>query len=111
VAPIRNPVYVTMSDGSIRNTYDVRLRNMTNQPTSFRLFATGHPHLRMQLEGTPYETVDLAAQGSELQRVYVISPSGSDPALSERTELRFWVEDLSNGERNYADTTYFGTGD
>ena len=99
-----------MSDGSIRNTYDVRLRNMTNQPTTFRLFATGHPQLRLQLEGTPYETVDLTAQGSQLQRVYVVAPPGSDPALAERTNLRFWVEDLSNGERNYADTTYFGTG-
>ncbi|WP_050929067.1 cytochrome c oxidase accessory protein CcoG [Aestuariivita boseongensis] len=110
VAPVRNPVFVTLSDGSIRNTYDVRLRNMTNQPTTFRLFATGHPQLRLQLEGTPYETVDLDAQGAELQRVYVIAPPGSDPANAERTELRFWVEDLSNGERNYADTTYFGKG-
>ena len=111
VAPIRNPQFVTLSDGSIRNTYDVRLRNMTNDPTTFRLFATGHPQLRMQLEGTPYETVDLTAQGSTLQRVYVIAPPGSDPANAERTGLRFWVEDLSNGERNYADTTYFGQGD
>ena len=111
VAPVRNPVYVTLSDGSIRNTYDVRLRNMTNQPTTFRLFATGNPHLRLHLEGTPYETVDLPAQGTQLQRVYVIAPRGSEPAISERTELRFWVEDLSNGERNYADSTYFGTGE
>ena len=110
VAPIRNPQFVTLSDGSIRNTYDVRLRNMTNDPTTFRLFATGHPQLRLQLEGTPYETVDLDAQGSALQRVYVVAPAGSDPANSERTELRFWVEDLSNGARNYADSTYFGRG-
>jgi polyferredoxin len=27
VAPVRNPQFVTLSDGSIRNTYDVRLRN------------------------------------------------------------------------------------
>ncbi len=110
IAPVRNPVYVTMSDGSIRNTYDVRLRNMTNNPTTFRLFATGHPQLRLQLEGTPYQTVDLQAQDAVLQRVYVISPPGSDPAEAERTELRFWVEDISNGERNYSDSTYFGRG-
>ena len=47
IAPVRNPVYVTLSDGSIRNTYDVRLRNMTNQPTTFRLFATGRTARRM----------------------------------------------------------------
>ncbi|MGB0903247.1 FixG Ig-like domain-containing protein, partial [Halocynthiibacter sp.] len=27
VAPVRNPTFVTLSDGSIRNTYDVRLLN------------------------------------------------------------------------------------
>jgi cytochrome c oxidase accessory protein FixG len=36
VAPIRNPVYVTMSDGSIRNTYDVRLRNAMGEERPFR---------------------------------------------------------------------------
>ncbi|MFY9211245.1 MAG: cytochrome c oxidase accessory protein CcoG [Aestuariivita sp.] len=111
VAPVRNPVYVTMSDGSIRNAYDVRLLNKSNDDTTFRLFVTGHSQLRLQLEGTPYQTVDITAQGMRLQRVYVVSPPNSDPALAERTELRFWVEDLSNGKRAYADSTYFGTGD
>ena len=27
VTPVRNPTFVTLSDGSIRNTYDLRLRN------------------------------------------------------------------------------------
>ena len=27
VAPVRNPTFVTLSDGAIRNAYDLRLRN------------------------------------------------------------------------------------
>ena len=36
VAPIRNPQYVTMSDGTIRNTYDIRLRNKHGDDRPFR---------------------------------------------------------------------------
>jgi len=32
---VRNPTYVTLSDGEIRNIYEVRLRNMKNEPTRF----------------------------------------------------------------------------
>ena len=37
VDPVRNPINVTLSDGSIRNAYDVRLRNMTGYDRTFRL--------------------------------------------------------------------------
>lgn len=35
VTPIRNPLYVTMSDGSIRNTYELRLRNKQGEEKTF----------------------------------------------------------------------------
>jgi cytochrome c oxidase accessory protein FixG len=108
VAPIRNPTFVTLSDGSIRNAYDVRLLNKHGEERTFRLSLRGDPALRIQLEGSPYESVAVPANQQLLQRVYVVAPRGSDPALSDRTEFRFWVEDLSNGERVYTDTIFNG---
>ncbi len=108
VAPIRNPTFVTLSDGSIRNAYDVRLLNKHGEERTFRLSLRGDPALRVQLEGSPYESVAVPANQQLLQRVYVVAPRGSDPALSDRTEFRFWVEDLSNGERVYTDTIFNG---
>ena len=110
VAPIRNPTFVTLSDGSIRNTYDVRLLNKHGESRPFRISLKGDPSLRVQLEGTPYEAVDVPANETMLQRVYVIAPRGSDPALTHRTEFRFWVEDLANGERVHKDTVFNGAG-
>ena len=110
VAPIRNPTYVTLSDGSIRNTYDVRLRNKHGSERQFRLSITGDPTLRVQLEGTPYGSVPVPADAALLQRVYVVSPKGSAPAVGNLTPFRFWVEDLANGERAYKDTTFSGKG-
>lgn len=111
VAPIRNPTFVTMSDGSIRNTYDIRLRNKNNEERLFRVFVKGNPALRVQLEGTPYASVNVPTDTSLLQRVYVIAPPGSDPAEAARTDLRFWVEDLSNGDRAFKDSSFSGKGD
>jgi cytochrome c oxidase accessory protein FixG len=108
VAPVRNPTFVTLSDGSIRNTYDVRLLNKHGEDRPFRMSVVGHPALRVQLEGTPYETVNVPANETFLQRVYVVAAPGSDPAEDERTDIRFWVEDLTNGDRAYTDTIFNG---
>jgi cytochrome c oxidase accessory protein FixG len=108
VAPVRNPTFVTLSDGSIRNTYDVRLLNKHGEDRPFRVSVTGHPALRVQLEGTPYETVNVPANQTYLQRVYVVAAPGSDPAQDERSDIRFWVEDLTNGDRAYSDTIFNG---
>ncbi|MEM6386902.1 MAG: cytochrome c oxidase accessory protein CcoG [Pseudomonadota bacterium] len=108
VAPIRNPTFVTLADGSIRNTYDIRLRNKHGDDRPFRLSVRGHPAFRIELEGTFFQTVEVDANETRLQRVYVIAPPGAAPAASDTTPLRFWVEDLTNGERAFKDSTFNG---
>jgi cytochrome c oxidase accessory protein FixG len=110
VAPIRNPTYVTMSDGSIRNTYDIRMLNKNGEPRQFRLSVVGDPSLRIQLEGSPYDSIEVPADTGFLQRVYVVSPGASAPSNAGNTDIRFWVEDLSNGDRAYKDSTFNGKG-
>ncbi|WP_132858240.1 cytochrome c oxidase accessory protein CcoG [Shimia isoporae] len=110
VAPVRNPTFVTLSDGSIRNTYEVRLRNKHGDDRPFRITVKGDLTLRIELEGTPYETVTVPADTMLNQRVYVIAPSGSAPAEGHLTEFRFWVEDISNGDRVHKDTVFNGKG-
>ncbi|MEO1640988.1 MAG: cytochrome c oxidase accessory protein CcoG [Pseudomonadota bacterium] len=110
VAPIRNPQFVTLSDGSIRNTYDIRLRNKHGEDRPFRLQVTGDLAVRIALEGTPYEQVTVAANETRLQRVYVSAPGGTDVANNERTDIRFWIEDLVSGERVHVDSIFHGRG-
>ncbi len=71
---------------------------------------TGDPSLRVQLEGTPYASVEVPADNTMQQRVYVMAPRGSVPAAQARTDIRFWVEDLSNGDRVYKDSVFNGVG-
>ncbi len=110
VAPVRNPTYVTMSDGAIRNTYDVRLRNKHGEERMFNLAVKGDSSLHLQIEGTPYSSVPVPADSTMQQRVYVTAPARSDPAMSERVDIRIWVEDNANGDRVYKDTIFNGKG-
>lgn len=108
VAPVRNPTFVTLSDGSIRNTYDVRIRNMHGEDRPFLIGLSGDLAYRIELEGTIYDTVTVEADEMKLQRVYIVAPKGSAPAEAERTDVRIWIEDVANGDRAFKDTIFNG---
>lgn len=108
VAPVRNPVYVVLSDGAIRNIYEVRLRNKHGDNRPFLVSVTSEAGLEVALEGNEDRIVTVPADKTYNQRVYVIAPSGSEAATQVRVPLRIWVEDLENGERAHADTIFNG---
>lgn len=53
----------------------------------------------------------MPANETYLQRVYLIAPPGSDAAQSDATDVRLWVEDISNGDRAHKDTVFNGRGE
>ena len=108
VAPVRNPQFVLLSDGTIRNTYDVRIRNMTHGDTTFAFSLTSDEALRLELEGVDGLSVEVPADTTHLQRVYVLAEPGSTAADAERTDLRLWLEDTNSEARTHQDTTFFG---
>ncbi|MBT8418050.1 MAG: cytochrome c oxidase accessory protein CcoG, partial [Silicimonas sp.] len=108
VAPIRNPQYVVLSDGAVRNAYDIRLRNKHGEDRPFRIHLTGDPALQVALEGSDQTTVDVGANEMRLQRIYISAPSGSAPAENERTDVRIWIEDMVSGERAFNNTVFNG---
>ena len=112
VSPVRNPTYVTLSDGSIRNIYDVRLRNKHGEDRRFRLGLTSDTILRIELEDRDGQTnVVVPADQTLLQRVYVIARP-QDPAASRATtDLRIWVEDVTAEVRASKATTFNGKED
>ena len=110
VTPVRNPTFVTLSDGSIRNTYDIRLRNKFHEARDFAFtLETGSP-LQIEVEGSENQRVNVPADATHLQRIYVIAPPGSPAATSDRTDVVFWIEDLASSDRISADTIFNGKG-
>lgn len=108
VAPVRNPTFVTLSDGTIRNAYDIRLRNKHGEARDFHMSLKSEETLRISLEGLDDLIVSVPPDSSFLQRVYVSARPQDAPAGNDRTDLRFWVEDIVSEERAYTDTLFFG---
>ena len=81
---MRNPTHIVLSDGTVRNIYDVRLRNMANEEREFVLSITENPDLRLSLEGEAATSVTLAPDEMAQVRVYLEAPNGTPSALLRR---------------------------
>ena len=108
VAPVRSPVYITMSDGSIRNAYDIRLRNKHGEAHSFAMVARSDVPMQLEVEGEDYGTVTVPADELRTIRVYLTVPDASSAANSKVTDVRIWITDEANGDRAHADTVFNG---
>ena len=110
VSPVRNPTFVTLSDGTIRNTYDLRLRNKTGDDALFSVSVTSEAGLVLRLEGSEDALVRVPANETLQQRVYIEAGPGSPAAVTDRTDLRLWIADTRGTARVHHDTVFNGKG-
>jgi cytochrome c oxidase accessory protein FixG len=108
VTPERNPLFVTLSDGSIRNAYEIRLRNKNAEDRPFLLSITSDAPLALSLEGRESYVVTVPADETLTQRVYVTAPPGSRAAVTDRTAIRLWIVDQVNQDRVHVNTVFNG---
>ena len=79
VVPDRNPLFVTLSDGSIRNGYTIKILNMEQRPRSFRLSMEGVPAAVIAMAGSrepPSRDFEVDVEADKLRsvKVYVAMP-------------------------------------
>lgn len=115
VTPVRNPLFVQLSDGSVRNDYVMRLRNKYGEPREFIITVKANAPLIVALEGQEGLSVMVPANETKTQKVYLTAPKGTVAAESERTDIRFWIEDITaqaadGSERVFKDSLFFGKG-
>jgi polyferredoxin len=95
----RNPIYVKLSDGGLRNGYTIKLLNKLYQPRSFSIGVTGLPGASLSVIGHEQETNPaVTVPPDELQslRLYVTLDKAAVAPLSESAvEFAFVVTDLS----------------
>jgi cytochrome c oxidase accessory protein FixG len=110
VTPVRNPTFVTLADGAIRNTYEVRIRNKHGDDRDFRVSIVSDEVLSVAIEGSDQPVVRVPADQMVETRVYVTAPKGTGAAQADRSGLRIWVDDPMGRERAHADTVFNGAG-
>ncbi|MGE0179022.1 MAG: cytochrome c oxidase accessory protein CcoG [Sphingomonas sp.] len=107
----RNPLFVQLSDGAVRNGFSVKVRNMQTRPRDVAVTLDGLPGAVMWTEsgsrataGREIRTTVPADALAEL-RVFVAAP----PAREERREATFSVRALdAEGGSDRVDVTFEG---
>ena len=99
VVPDRNPLYVTLSDGAIRNGYTIKILNKRQAPRTFRLTVDELPGATMEMvgdAGAKGTSFDIPVDADKLKAVKIYV-STSDPSIitHERSNFEFKVEELN----------------
>ncbi|MCT8970642.1 cytochrome c oxidase accessory protein CcoG [Microbaculum marinisediminis] len=97
----RNPVFVQLSEGGIRNGYTVRILNKYLEPTDYVLSLEGLPGATIEAVGTEkhqdgWPVITVEPDKSREVRVLVNSRPGE--TLAESTPITFWVTNPATGE-------------
>ena len=104
----RNPLYVRLSDGGLRNGYTLKILNKRYEPQAFRVTSKGLPSATLSIVGHEKEsdpTVMVPADGLETIKVYVSLDKAGVRALAkeeddeaESAEFSFVVTDVGGTE-------------
>lgn len=90
----RNPIFTVLSDGSIRNGYEVRILNMKGHEQQFLVTVEGLPNPDIQEAGfntIPKKWIITEAAADSLKSVRLFISTPKETLKSERTEFRINV--------------------
>jgi polyferredoxin len=99
--PDRNPLFVTLSDGSIRNGFTLKILNMEAEPRSFRVGLEGLTGATIWPSGSnDHKTLSFAAdvEADRLREIKVFVAQPGDKVAPGLTPFAFTVRELGGQE-------------
>ena len=113
VAKDRNPPFMLMSDGAVRNAYTLKLRNMEARPRRMLVTLAGLPGARMWTDDMPRERaarelrITVAPDQVAPVRAYVLAPAATPPQA-----FRFTLRGLdAEGGSDVSETSFDAPGE
>ena len=108
----RNPQYVQLADGGVRNGYTLKIGNKEISAGTFRVSLIGAEGLELTLQDAESASVVVPADSVRSLRVFVVAPAGWTPpeayADEESMPIQFWVEHTGTRERQSYDSAFTG---
>jgi polyferredoxin len=107
----RNPLYVQLSDGSLRNGFTIKLVNKLHETRNFRLGLQGLEHGELTIVGTHDKDAPIAVGPDNLRalKVFVTVPAKErDDLKGASTPFRFVITD-QDGHPTYHATMFQGS--
>ena len=107
----RNPLFVTLSDGGIRNGYTIKILNKSREPGRYELTLAGLDDATLAVlgqEGQASEKIVLTAKPDAVTtyRIYVTVPAAA--LESDSATLSLVLEDPASGAGGTYDTVFRG---
>jgi cytochrome c oxidase accessory protein FixG len=96
----RNPLFVLLSDGSLRNNYTVKILNKTHEIGRFRLDVSGLPGVRLSITGFDdgNSTIEVAPDNLRALKIHITVPvSALDGLTGGATPFQIAVTDVEDG--------------
>lgn len=109
----RNPLFVRLSDGGIRNGYTLKILNKTHESQRYTVSADGIAASELAIVGRENGGAEIAVDANVVRavKVYVTVPAAARGEIAGvSTPLRFVVTDLATGERVIRDTSFRSPG-
>ncbi len=100
----RNPLYVTLSDGNVRNGYTLKIINRAPEARTFAVTTAGVADSKVSINGRDDATVTIPADDIESVRVFVSGP----PPAGGSHGMTFIVRDETDGRIVSEDTKFRG---
>ncbi len=109
----RNPVFVQLSDGSIRNGYTIKILNMRPEPRTIGLAISGIEGASMTIagrDGSVGSTVDVDVKPDRLLSLKVYVKAAPEKLTGRTSDLTFTVTNEVDGETSSYDAKFDGPG-
>lgn len=94
----RNPLYVRMADGAIRNGFTMRILNKRLEPRRFAVSVTGLPAAVVEIVGLPLGAAHNVDVGPDQSREFRVLVSNYEFAPPPSTSIVFHILDLDSRE-------------
>ncbi|HEU0223278.1 MAG TPA: cytochrome c oxidase accessory protein CcoG [Paracoccaceae bacterium] len=102
----RNPLYVMLSNGGIRNGYTLKIANRNPEPATYTVSYRADMPLGLQVQGQDGLDVTVPPDSIREIRVFLTAVPGMGAAGDQPVEL--WATDLETRERARAPTFFMG---
>jgi polyferredoxin len=100
----RNPTFVQLSDGAIRNGYTLRVANQNREPREFVLSFRSPLALEADIQGLDWLRFEVQADKLRELRLFLTTLPFAQP--TERAEVEIWIEDQETRERSSVGTVF-----
>jgi cytochrome c oxidase accessory protein FixG len=103
----RNPLFVTLSDGHVRNGYTIKILNKTHDDKTYTLKVAGLPGAAVVIHGSGdvvLKDISVFADSVGEYRIFVSAPPQADPRMS----IRFVAKDAQSQASTTCDTLFIG---